>query len=139
MVEPPPTRKPHPPFWVAAGSPASIRRAARRGFNLILDQYASPELLGQRIALYRAERQAVGLRELGADRRRPPSLCRQGPRRHRSGAAKAGGLDQAHRRGGAHAGRHRSGSHVLAYAETPQGTEATRFTAAGRDLPDAGS
>ena len=56
VVEPPPSQKPHPPFWVAAGSEASIRTAAQRGFNLILDQYASPEQLGQRIALYRAER-----------------------------------------------------------------------------------
>src|SRR3954451_16365312 len=54
VVEPPPSQQPHPPFWVAAGSEASIRKAAERGFNLILDQYASPEVLGQRIALYRA-------------------------------------------------------------------------------------
>src|SRR6188508_1079267 len=60
VVEPPPSQKPHPPLWVAAGSEASIRRAARRGFNLILDQYASPEVLGQRIALYRAELRAQG-------------------------------------------------------------------------------
>ena len=59
VVEPPPAQRPHPPFWVAAGSDASIRRAAQRGFNLILDQYASPEVLGQRIALYRAEREAA--------------------------------------------------------------------------------
>jgi alkanesulfonate monooxygenase SsuD/methylene tetrahydromethanopterin reductase-like flavin-dependent oxidoreductase (luciferase family) len=61
VVEPPPMQKPHPPLWVAAGSEASIRKAARRGFNLILDQYASPEILGRRIALYRAELQAQGL------------------------------------------------------------------------------
>src|SRR6201996_5135593 len=61
VVEPPPAQKPHPPFWVAAASEASIKRAARRGFNLILDQYASPEQLGQRIALYHAERHAAGL------------------------------------------------------------------------------
>jgi alkanesulfonate monooxygenase SsuD/methylene tetrahydromethanopterin reductase-like flavin-dependent oxidoreductase (luciferase family) len=60
VVEPPPSQKPHPPLWVAAGSEASIRRAAQRGFNLILDQYASPEQLGQRIALYRAEWEAGG-------------------------------------------------------------------------------
>src|SRR6201999_3251538 len=61
VVEPPPAQQPHPPFWVAAGSEASIRKAAQRGFNLILDQYASPAVLGQRIALYRAERSAAGL------------------------------------------------------------------------------
>jgi alkanesulfonate monooxygenase SsuD/methylene tetrahydromethanopterin reductase-like flavin-dependent oxidoreductase (luciferase family) len=60
VVEPPPMQKPHPPLWVAAGSDGSIRRAAAHGFNLILDQYASPDLLGRRIALYRAQRQANG-------------------------------------------------------------------------------
>jgi alkanesulfonate monooxygenase SsuD/methylene tetrahydromethanopterin reductase-like flavin-dependent oxidoreductase (luciferase family) len=62
VVEPPPMQTPHPPFWVAAGSEASIRRAAKRGFNLILDQYAAPQLLGERIALYRSEREASGHR-----------------------------------------------------------------------------
>jgi alkanesulfonate monooxygenase SsuD/methylene tetrahydromethanopterin reductase-like flavin-dependent oxidoreductase (luciferase family) len=61
VVEPPPAQKPHPPLWVAAGNPVSIRRAAARGFNLILDQYASPATLGERIAIYRGEREANGL------------------------------------------------------------------------------
>jgi alkanesulfonate monooxygenase SsuD/methylene tetrahydromethanopterin reductase-like flavin-dependent oxidoreductase (luciferase family) len=61
MVEPPPAQKPHPPFWVAAGSEASIRRAAARGFNLILDQYASAEQIAARIRIYKAERKAQGL------------------------------------------------------------------------------
>jgi alkanesulfonate monooxygenase SsuD/methylene tetrahydromethanopterin reductase-like flavin-dependent oxidoreductase (luciferase family) len=55
VVEPLPAQRPHPPFWMAAGSPASIREAAERGFNLMLDQYASPQQIGERIALYRAE------------------------------------------------------------------------------------
>ena len=62
VVEPPPAQRPHPPLWVAAGNPHSIRRAAARGFNLILDQYASPATLGERIAIYKAEREANGLR-----------------------------------------------------------------------------
>ena len=33
-------KAPHPPSWVAAGNPHTIARAAARGFNLILDQYA---------------------------------------------------------------------------------------------------
>jgi alkanesulfonate monooxygenase SsuD/methylene tetrahydromethanopterin reductase-like flavin-dependent oxidoreductase (luciferase family) len=60
VVEPPPAQRPHPPFWMAAGSPASICRAAARGFNLMLDQYASPEQIGERIALYRTECEANG-------------------------------------------------------------------------------
>lgn len=61
VVEPPPAQQPHPPLWVAAGSAPSIRRAAARGFNLMLDQYASAEQIEERIALYRAERAARGL------------------------------------------------------------------------------
>jgi alkanesulfonate monooxygenase SsuD/methylene tetrahydromethanopterin reductase-like flavin-dependent oxidoreductase (luciferase family) len=58
VVEPPPAQQPHPPLWVAAGNPASILRAAARGFNLILDQYASPEAIAERISIYSAERKA---------------------------------------------------------------------------------
>jgi probable F420-dependent oxidoreductase len=60
VVEPPPKQAPHPPLWMAAASPASIRRAAGRGHNLILDQFASAEQLGERIALFRAEAEAHG-------------------------------------------------------------------------------
>jgi alkanesulfonate monooxygenase SsuD/methylene tetrahydromethanopterin reductase-like flavin-dependent oxidoreductase (luciferase family) len=62
VVEPPPAQSPHPPFWVAAGNPHSIKRAAARGFNLILDQYASPQTLAERIAIFKAERLANGLK-----------------------------------------------------------------------------
>jgi alkanesulfonate monooxygenase SsuD/methylene tetrahydromethanopterin reductase-like flavin-dependent oxidoreductase (luciferase family) len=62
VVEPPPAQRPHPPFWMAAGSPASIRRAATHGFNLMLDQYASTEQIRERLALYRSEREAHGRR-----------------------------------------------------------------------------
>jgi alkanesulfonate monooxygenase SsuD/methylene tetrahydromethanopterin reductase-like flavin-dependent oxidoreductase (luciferase family) len=62
VVEPPPAQKPHPPFWVAAGSEPSIRRAAARGFNLILDQYASPQQIAERIGIYKAECEQQGLR-----------------------------------------------------------------------------
>ena len=60
VVEPPTAQRPYPPFWVAAASPPSIRRAAARGFNLILDQYAGLDAIGERIALYRSEREANG-------------------------------------------------------------------------------
>jgi len=61
VVEPPPSQVPHPPFWVAAGNPHSIARAAARGFNLILDQYASPATLAERISIFKAAREAKGL------------------------------------------------------------------------------
>ena len=61
VVEPPPAQKPHPPFWVAAASEASIRRAAARGFNLILDQYAGAAQIDERIGIFKAERARHGL------------------------------------------------------------------------------
>src|ERR1700729_4105017 len=61
VVEPPPAQQPHPPLWVAAASEHSIRRAAARGFNLILDQYASAQQIAERIGIYKAERKAQGL------------------------------------------------------------------------------
>ena len=54
IVEPPPFRRPHPTVWMGAGSPRSIRDVARRGFNLLLGQYASPRDVAESIAVYRA-------------------------------------------------------------------------------------
>jgi alkanesulfonate monooxygenase SsuD/methylene tetrahydromethanopterin reductase-like flavin-dependent oxidoreductase (luciferase family) len=51
-VEPPPIQSPYPPIWVAAASEASIRRAAARGYNLVLDQYASVEQIAERIGWF---------------------------------------------------------------------------------------
>jgi alkanesulfonate monooxygenase SsuD/methylene tetrahydromethanopterin reductase-like flavin-dependent oxidoreductase (luciferase family) len=55
VVEPAPKQKPHPPIWMGAGSEGSIKSVAAHGFNLLLDQYASIEQVGERIALYRSE------------------------------------------------------------------------------------
>jgi alkanesulfonate monooxygenase SsuD/methylene tetrahydromethanopterin reductase-like flavin-dependent oxidoreductase (luciferase family) len=60
IVEPPVKQKPHPPFWTGAGSAPSIRRVAERGYNLLLDQFASIELTGERIALFKRAVEACG-------------------------------------------------------------------------------
>jgi alkanesulfonate monooxygenase SsuD/methylene tetrahydromethanopterin reductase-like flavin-dependent oxidoreductase (luciferase family) len=60
VVEPPTSQKPHPPLWMGAGRPESIRKVAQRGFNLLLDQFAPLEIIGERIALYKAEVEALG-------------------------------------------------------------------------------
>jgi alkanesulfonate monooxygenase SsuD/methylene tetrahydromethanopterin reductase-like flavin-dependent oxidoreductase (luciferase family) len=60
VVEPPPAARPHPPLWMAASSAESIRGCARRGCNLLLDQFAAPELIGERIALYRSALEEAG-------------------------------------------------------------------------------
>jgi alkanesulfonate monooxygenase SsuD/methylene tetrahydromethanopterin reductase-like flavin-dependent oxidoreductase (luciferase family) len=123
VVEPPPAQKPHPPFWVAAGSEPSIQRAATRGFNLILDQYASPAQIAARIGIYKAERKQRGLafdpvqvavaRQLyvakdEADKQ--AALVRQAAYTKRT-------VDVSR------APDHKGGSHVLAYSERAGGTE----------------
>ena len=60
IVEPPTAQKPHPPMWMAAGSPDSIRQVAARGFNLLLDQFASFEAVAERIAVFKAAVEARG-------------------------------------------------------------------------------
>lgn len=54
IIEPPTTQKPHPPFWVGAGSPPNIRKAGEQGFNLLLDAYAPPQATAERIAHYKS-------------------------------------------------------------------------------------
>ena len=49
LVEPPTAQQPHPPFWMGAGSPASIEKVAERGYNLLLDQFASVDATVERI------------------------------------------------------------------------------------------
>jgi alkanesulfonate monooxygenase SsuD/methylene tetrahydromethanopterin reductase-like flavin-dependent oxidoreductase (luciferase family) len=58
VVEPPTAQKPHPPVWIAAGRPESVRNVAALGANLLLDQFASTEAIGERIALFKAECEA---------------------------------------------------------------------------------
>jgi alkanesulfonate monooxygenase SsuD/methylene tetrahydromethanopterin reductase-like flavin-dependent oxidoreductase (luciferase family) len=45
---------------MAAGSAPSIRKVARRDFNLMLDQFASIEVIGERLALYQAQVESRG-------------------------------------------------------------------------------
>jgi alkanesulfonate monooxygenase SsuD/methylene tetrahydromethanopterin reductase-like flavin-dependent oxidoreductase (luciferase family) len=60
IVEPPPFRKPHPVVWMGAGSDRSIREVARRGFNLLLGQYASPADVKHAVAIFREAVEAKG-------------------------------------------------------------------------------
>jgi alkanesulfonate monooxygenase SsuD/methylene tetrahydromethanopterin reductase-like flavin-dependent oxidoreductase (luciferase family) len=123
VVEPPPAQQPHPPLWVAAGSAPSIRRAAARGFNLILDQYASTAQLAERIGLYKSERAAQGLRfdpmQIAVARQlyvandeadKQAALQRQAAYTQRT-------VDVSRKPDG------KGGSHVLAYADKAGGTE----------------
>jgi alkanesulfonate monooxygenase SsuD/methylene tetrahydromethanopterin reductase-like flavin-dependent oxidoreductase (luciferase family) len=55
IVEPPPKQKPHPPIWIAAGSPGSIRKVAECGYKLLLDQFASTATIAERFNLFKSE------------------------------------------------------------------------------------
>ena len=60
VVEPPTAQKPHPPVWMGAGSPASIKKVAAQGYNLLLGQFAPLEQVSEAIALFKAEVEAQG-------------------------------------------------------------------------------
>ena len=60
VVEPAPIQQPPPPLWLGAGSPDSIRRAARDGYNLLLDQIAPIDLIIERVRVFREECQYIG-------------------------------------------------------------------------------
>jgi alkanesulfonate monooxygenase SsuD/methylene tetrahydromethanopterin reductase-like flavin-dependent oxidoreductase (luciferase family) len=52
VVEPEPFQRPHPPIWMAGGSPESITRVANSDFNLLLDQVGSMALTFERLNTY---------------------------------------------------------------------------------------
>src|SRR4029079_17357575 len=60
VIEPAPVQKPHPPLWVGAQSPNSIRFAADNGFNLLLGQGGGPETVAEGISIYRRAIEAQG-------------------------------------------------------------------------------
>ncbi len=60
VIEPAPVQKPHPPLWVGAQSPNSIRYAAENGFNLLLGQAGSPDVVAEAIGVYRRAVEAQG-------------------------------------------------------------------------------
>jgi alkanesulfonate monooxygenase SsuD/methylene tetrahydromethanopterin reductase-like flavin-dependent oxidoreductase (luciferase family) len=114
VVEPPTLQQPHPPIWMAAGSLPSVRKVAARGFNLILDQFASEEQLTERIATFHAETAAAGF---GA---REVAVAREMFVAH-SQAEKDAAVARNHKArqqilGVSRAPGQERGSHILAYA-----------------------
>jgi alkanesulfonate monooxygenase SsuD/methylene tetrahydromethanopterin reductase-like flavin-dependent oxidoreductase (luciferase family) len=60
VVEPPTAQKPHPPLWMGAGRPESIKKVAARGYNLLLDQFAPFDQTIDRFKLFKSEVQSLG-------------------------------------------------------------------------------
>jgi len=124
LVEPPTSQKPHPPFWMAAGSLSSIRRVAAHGYNLLLDQFAAVDVIRDRIALFKDERAAYGraYNPLGIALARDMHVADDQ-------AAKTAALEhnrQFHERilSVARWPDHAGGSHILAYRHSPEEAEA---------------
>src|SRR5918998_2703439 len=60
VVEPPTAQKPHPPLWMGAGSPGSIKKVAAHGYNLLLGQFSPLPQIAEQIALFKSEVEACG-------------------------------------------------------------------------------
>ena len=120
LVEPPPHQRPHPPLWLAAGSEASISACARRGFNLLLDQFASPRQIEERIALYRREIEAAGhaFEPTHVAVARNIFVTRNDREKHEAVRRQA----QIHERllSLSRGSESRPGSHILGHADTPE-------------------
>jgi len=133
LVEPPTAQKPHPPIWIAAGNPDSIRKVAARGCNLLLDQFATTEGIGERLALFRAEVEARGRAFDPMD----VAVARNIYVAHDAAEAQAAltRQAQAHARMVALSQRpdQQNKSHIMAYAGAPGATEASALY----DTPDA--
>jgi alkanesulfonate monooxygenase SsuD/methylene tetrahydromethanopterin reductase-like flavin-dependent oxidoreductase (luciferase family) len=122
VVEPPTWQKPHPPFWMAAGSPASIRHVAERGYNLILDQFAAFDVVAERIALFKAECAKHGRGRSGIALARDMHVADNREEKDAALARNRAFHDRilAVARWPDHAG----GSHILAYHHSPEEAEA---------------
>jgi alkanesulfonate monooxygenase SsuD/methylene tetrahydromethanopterin reductase-like flavin-dependent oxidoreductase (luciferase family) len=60
VVEPPTAQKPHPPFWMGAGSANSVRQVAVRGYSMLLGQHSLAEEILEQVAQFRSEVEARG-------------------------------------------------------------------------------
>ncbi|MBI3247784.1 MAG: LLM class flavin-dependent oxidoreductase [Deltaproteobacteria bacterium] len=66
-VLPKPLQQPHPPMWVAAGSPDAIDWAASVGHSILMDPHSTHEELGEKKRFYRQKLEAYGYDFTGRD------------------------------------------------------------------------
>ena len=136
VVEPPPYQRPHPPLWLAAGSPASISVCARRNFNLLLDQFASPQQIGERIAIYRRELEAAGhtFDPMRVAVARNIYVARHDAEKHEAVGRQA----QIHERllSLSRGSESRPGSHILAYDVTPEKRDSNSLIGTAEEVAD---
>lgn len=63
VVEPAPLQRPHPPIWMAGGSPGGIGFISSKNYNLMLDQLATVAQVKERVGMY-----LDGLEKIGQPR-----------------------------------------------------------------------
>jgi len=132
-AEPPPAQRPHPPIWLAAGRPETIADCARRGCNLLLNQFASPAEIGASIALYRRELEGAGhkFHPMRVGVARDMWVAEDALEVERAIARQAG--DHV-RIGALSTGSQARGSHILAYAAEDGGREAHSLIGAAAEI-----
>ena len=62
VVEPPTAQRPHPPFWMGAGSERSVRQVAERGYNMLLGQYDLADDVIRHVGQFKSNGEARGRR-----------------------------------------------------------------------------
>lgn len=60
VIDPPIYQNPHPPIWIGSTTEATCVKAGKDGYKMLLDQIATPELIGKRIASYKAAAAEAG-------------------------------------------------------------------------------
>jgi alkanesulfonate monooxygenase SsuD/methylene tetrahydromethanopterin reductase-like flavin-dependent oxidoreductase (luciferase family) len=53
IVEPAPLQQPHPPLWLAAGRPESLQYTAHNGYDLLLDQFQTFDVIIERLNIFK--------------------------------------------------------------------------------------
>jgi alkanesulfonate monooxygenase SsuD/methylene tetrahydromethanopterin reductase-like flavin-dependent oxidoreductase (luciferase family) len=134
VVEPPTAQKPHPPVWIAAAAPESVRNAAALGANLLLDQFASTEAIGERIALFKAECEARGrtFDAMDVAVARNLYVARDADDAQTTLARQAISHDQMIKRSRGPDGSRRS--HIMAYADSTGATEASALFGPSQEI-----
>jgi alkanesulfonate monooxygenase SsuD/methylene tetrahydromethanopterin reductase-like flavin-dependent oxidoreductase (luciferase family) len=59
-VLPKPRQRPHPPVWLAASSEEAVKRAAAKGFTIMMDPHSTHREIARKRELYRTELEANG-------------------------------------------------------------------------------
>jgi alkanesulfonate monooxygenase SsuD/methylene tetrahydromethanopterin reductase-like flavin-dependent oxidoreductase (luciferase family) len=59
-VLPKPLQQPHPPMWLAAGSPEAVEWSAKQGYTIMMDPHASHREIGRKRQLYEDTLVAAG-------------------------------------------------------------------------------